>query len=105
MYETYFGRIEFKLYKDCPKTGENFRCLCTGEKSDKNDKKLTYLGNSFHRIVPNELICGGDITNEDGTGGMSIYGKYFPDENFIHKHDKPFLLAMSNNGERDTNNS
>jgi peptidylprolyl isomerase len=95
------GRITFKLYNDTPKTSENFRCLCTGEKG----KHLHYKNTPFHRIIPHYMICGGDITNQDGTGGESIYGKHFADENFKHLHDKPYVLAMSNLGEPNTNSS
>ena len=87
----HLGRIEIELYHDTPKTSENFRCLCTGEKGiGKSGKKLHYKGSKFHRIIPFYLCQGGDITNGDGTGGDSIYGRYFPDENFVHGHDEPF---------------
>jgi peptidyl-prolyl isomerase D len=93
------GRIVFKLYDDCPLTAYNFTCLCTGEKGiGKSGKPLHYKGNLFHRIEPNFMIQAGDITVGDGTGGESIYGKYFDDENFIHKHDKPYRLSMANCG-------
>ena len=82
------GKILFELFKETPKTAENFRCLCTGEKGTGiNNKKLHYKGNLFHRIIPKFMIQGGDIIKANGTGGESIYGKKFKDENFLFKHD------------------
>ena len=102
----YMGWIEILLFPDVPKTAWNFKCLCTGEKSVRKGKEhLTYKGSFFHRIIPGYMIQGGDITEGDGTGGESIYGGEFEDENFIHKHDKPYLLAMANRGEPNTNGS
>merc|ERR1719379_2801405 len=94
------GRIVFGLYgKTVPKTVENFRALCTGEKGmGKSGKPLHYKGSTFHRIIPNFMLQGGDFTNGDGTGGESIYGEKFADENFKHKHKEPFLLSMANAG-------
>jgi len=96
------GRIVFKLYADSvPKTVENFRALCTGEKgmcSTKTETPLHYKGSTFHRCISNFMLQGGDFTNGDGTGGESIYGEKFADENFIDKHDKPGLLSMANAG-------
>jgi len=94
------GRIVMGLYgKSVPKTAENFRALCTGEKgTGKMGKALHYQGSSFHRVIPQFMIQGGDFTNGDGTGGESIYGEKFEDENFKHKHKKPFLLSMANAG-------
>jgi peptidylprolyl isomerase len=99
------GRIEFKLFLDVPKTAENFKCLCTGERGiGKSGKRLHYRWNRVHRIVPGFCIQAGDITHEDGIGGESIYGEEFDDENFIHKHTCAGLLSMANRG-KNTNNS
>ncbi|KAK3686948.1 peptidyl-prolyl cis-trans isomerase cpr6 [Vermiconidia calcicola] len=94
------GRVLFQLYNDItPKTADNFRALCTGEKgAGKQGKPLHYKGSGFHRIIKGFMIQGGDFTAGNGTGGESIYGEKFEDENFELKHEKPFLLSMANAG-------
>ena len=95
------GRLVFELFYDVtPRTAENFRCLCTGERgvSARSNQRLHYAGSTFHRVIAGFMAQGGDFTRGNGTGGESIYGTTFDDEDFTRRHDEPGLLSMANSG-------
>ena len=92
------GRIIMELTSNTPKTSENFRALCVGNKKNKSGRALTYKDSMFHRVIPGFMAQGGDFTHHCGTGGESIYGETFADENFINKHTGRGILSMANAG-------
>ena len=101
--DTYIGKIVFQLFdEDVPKTCKNFRYLCSTGILNKN--KPSYQDTVFHRVIKDFMIQGGDITRGDGTGGYSVYGEQFDDENFNLTHNQPGMLSMANSGPN-TNNS
>ena len=99
------GRIDIALSSRTPKTSENFYKLCTGENGQgKSGKRLHFKSSIFHRVIPGFMAQGGDFTKGNGTGGESIYGEKFADENFVHKHHGRGVMSMANAGKH-TNGS
>ena len=99
------GRLVLGMFGNTvPKTVGNFVGLATGNTTRRNGAPLTFQGTKFHRIIPGFMLQGGDFTCGDGTGGESIYGGKFNDENFIARHSRPGMLSMANAG-RNTNGS
>ncbi|XP_047077698.1 peptidyl-prolyl cis-trans isomerase CYP19-3-like [Lolium rigidum] len=98
--QTRAGRVTMELFADkVPRTADNFRLLCTGAKGlGACGKPLHYKGSAFHRIIPGFMCQGGDFTRGNGTGGESIYGAKFADENFKLRHTGPGVLSMANSG-------
>ena len=94
--------VEVELFADvAPRAAENFRCLCTGERGRCQafgGPPLPFKGSKLHRMVPGQILQGGDITSGDGRGGESIYGRRFDDEPFVRKHSAKGLLSMANSG-------
>ena len=96
------GRVVFEIFsKTVPKTAENFRQLCTMEKGED----FGYKNSIFHRIIKGWFAQGGDFTNSDGTGGKSIYGQYFEDEQIWYPHSNKGVLTMANANRPDSNSS
>lgn len=108
MDEEKVGRIVLGLFGEiCPKAVENFVALCKCDKGKGRvtGKDLCYKGTKIHRVIPNFMFQGGDFTNGDGTGGESIFGGAFEDENLEVKHNRRYMLSMANSGKRNTNRS